>query len=220
MKVNRKNRNDNNRNPKKGGANGPDSGREIIQSRPYHGPVQMDTGQRPFRSFRTTVSYQQFATSSAGGVLDFNFSTGGSTTGARALAVDFSAITAGWGQYFIASMSVTFIPNFKDANPGIIGGVPFIGRPWLTTKSMDSQSVSGTYANIFNIDTRKFFPLNKEWTRRVDCNRTQELTSIPVASDFTTGGFRNINLYADGLTPSSVFGIILVMWNIVVSDRE
>jgi len=187
----------------------------------FHGPVRVPTRGR-FEALETNIGYQQLAISSAGGVLDFTFTTGGNTTGARALGVDFATLATAYGDYFIQAMSVEFIPNFMGSNPQVIapGTSTVAANPWLTVCQLDSQSVAGSYANIFTNDTRTFFSANERWSRIVRCERTAELTAIPVGSDFVNGAFRGITLIAEGCAPVQTYGILNVNWRVKFTVRE
>jgi len=200
----------------------PDRGEVSLLSAPvnvgsvrYVGPTIMPTSVEP-ETDRRELHFQLNATSTAGGVIDSNFTSGSGTTGARQAAVQFSSWQ--FREYRVISLRVEYHPSYQGCNPLVAAGTNAQCAPFWTYIDRNDASGSGALANFIDNSSIRVHTLMQPWTREAKMNETGEAQFVGTTTDFTQ--YYTIKYFATGLSASTTYGTFYVRWIVEFRTRD
>jgi hypothetical protein len=181
----------------------------------YTGPSIMPTRISP-ETDRRELHFQMNVTSSAGGLIDNNFTSASGTTGARQAAIQFT----GWQfrEYRVLAMRVEYHPSYVNCNPLVAAGTNALCAPFYTYIDRNDASPAGALANFVDNSSVRIHSLQQPWMREAKMNETGEAQFMGGTVDFSQ--YYTIKYFATGLSATTTYGHFYVRWIVEFRTRD
>jgi len=174
----------------------------------YTGPSRLPENVHP--EIKTVELHNgTLATSSAGGTIDSNVSSGGVRTNGD----DFSSWAQLYREYRVLAIRQEFHPDVIGATIASI-----LYKPIYTVVDRLDTSAVAAYANIESNTSLRIFTLNQNWFREAKMEDTMEADFVAVSADPPSTFV--IKEFSTGLTASTQYGRFLSRWVVQFRTRD
>jgi hypothetical protein len=181
----------------------------------YTGPSIMPTSITP-ETDRRELHFEVPATSTAGGVIDGNFTSASGTTGVRQSSVQFTSWQ--FREYRVLALRVEYHPSYQNCNPLVAAGTNALCSTFWSYIDRNDASPSGSYANFIDNSSNRVHSLMVPWVREAKMNEVGESMFISISADFTQ--YYTIKYFATGLSASTTYGNFYVRWIVEYRTRD
>jgi hypothetical protein len=159
----------------------------------YKGPIISSASKEEADTVTTLITFTGLITSTAGGVIDTNFSD----DPASYAVADWTNLAATWHEVRSLGLRVEFFPHNRYSKTTVVC------TPLITVIDRQSAGTLGSYATAMAHSSARKCSLEDPWVEEV---RMQNAEEAQFTSSSGTQSLKWVKFYADGLSVSTVYG--------------
>ena len=171
----------------------------------YDGPIVYPSEVEQADTHTQVLHYTEFLSSDGAGTIAKVYSTNPSS------ASEWSILSGAYDEYRVLGLAVKFYPNNRYSK------TTTICRPLVTLVDRADSTAMSSYGGAVSFSSSKILSLEDPWTREIKMASTEEAQFLKTTTPAPT---MYIKLYADSLTASTSYGMVILYYRIQFRGKD